>query len=450
MSQAKLEITGDTQHAQRENDKLTKQVAKLREEVRQLGQQSKKSAKESHDAFSAAGSNLAKTITGMVTVEAGVSAVVGLYSNWRAEVDKLTAAHDKLTANIVKTAAATGNLGRGADLERFVKGQRGVTREQATEAFLGVAGAGVDMSFERKAAIAGLVAKQAPTGVKLQEAGSLAGDLGELFGDKSAGDVVDLATKSRAMAGDKAQQLGSDEFMRAMRGMVSAGMTPEQAMGRALGALDNDQNLKQFTALGSALTAGQGTYGQDRKDTAAEKAFDKATPQERIKMLENDPALARKVLGGTGGFKLQQSDGGGLEARVSALKDAQTENFAQQQLGQLGTFESGREALEEQEIAAAKDPQDASIGARGSRLNRTRKKLQTAAVEQFGEAGRLYGQALEPLPYLNQGIGEVGDDTIALFRTVGEGILQLTGHMKKVEENTRPPPAKVNIDAHTE
>jgi hypothetical protein len=442
MADAKLEITGDTQHAQRENDKLTKQVAKLREEVRRLGDQSKKSGKESQDSFSGMAAGLSKTISGLVTIEAGAQAVAAVYNRWRQDVERLGEAHKKLTADVVKTASATGMLGRGADLEKFLGSLRGATRAQGSQAFLGVAGAGQDMDFARKTAIAQLVAQQAPTGVNLQEVGAMAGDFGELFSGKSAGDITDLTMKSRALAGDKAGQLGSDAFMRAIRGMTAAGMSPEESMGRAIGALDSDQQLKQFTALGAALTAEKGTFGQNRKDSAEEKRFDAASPEERMRLLQSDSTLARKVLGTSAGFSLQQQDQDDLDRRTKALRDAQSGDFAQQQVDSLQDFGFGRQALREHQAAVDAERVTAPIGeakaVRDVAFQEARTRISGNPLgHAVGESFLHDAQSLsDPI---RQGTGFGAD--------VGAWLAKLVG---LAQESNRLTTSRPNIDAHTE
>lgn len=442
MSEAKLEITGDTAQAQRENDKLTKQVAKLREEVRKLGDQSKKSGKESADAFGGATGKLMDFARGQVGIEMGVQAIAAGYNKWRQEVERLGEAHKKLTADVVKTAAMTGTLNRGAELQNFLGTLRGATRAQGTEAFMGVAGAGQDMDFARKTELAQLIAQQAPTGINLQEAGAMAGDLGEMFSGKSAGDIADLTIKARTMAGDKAGQLTGDGFMRAMRGLTAAGMSPEEAMGRALGALDSDQALKQFTTLGAALTAGQGTYGQNKKDPQAEKAFDKADAAERMRMLQSDTQLASKVLGTTGGFNLRQQDKADLDRRMADLQQAQSEDFATEQLSSLGKFGYGRAVLREHAATVEAERISAPLGESKAASDTVFKEARNRI------AGNPIGHAVgETFLQSPQGATDLFRHSTSFGADVGGWLARLVGLAERENQRatTRP-----NIDAHVE
>ena len=201
MAEAKLDIAGNTDEAQRAIDKLTRKTAQLTEQLRTMKQESAKAATSSKQDLSVQLGGLERVGSSLLTVSALVGAATQVYGQWRTDTDKLVDSHRKLVAELVKASTLSGAA--GGRLSEFVKGIKGATPQQGLEAFLGVSAAATGLSLERKESLARELAPQGATGLDLKEASSIVGDFAEILKDKKPGDVVDVALKAQQIAGDK-------------------------------------------------------------------------------------------------------------------------------------------------------------------------------------------------------------------------------------------------------
>lgn len=424
MSDVGLSFTADPKAAQRALDAMTRQVAGLKEEIRSLGKESKRSTdswasglanlrtqndkfaaglaniKKQNEAFKAAqvpvrtlrdeigsagktltrvttgaGTSLASMAAGVFTVTAAVGFAKEAYSQWRETMVDAEAAHKRFVDNLVFDLARAGKGAEGAKIEAFLGSVPGATADQVRAAFSGVAQSAPLMGTERQLAVAGQVARQAPTGRDMEQFGRIAGAVADLKPGGKADDVADIAAKLEAVAGGGAEKIGGDKFLRSIKSLVAAGQSPEQALGLGLAAMDANVNPETITQVAAAIGGPNEQIKTSRtkkrltEDEKLKNKFSAASATERASMLQNDPAISRAVLGDDAAFQFQRISKDAIAARAADLTGAQTGNFAQRQLEQLQGFGAGREKLSEQAIDVGKQNIDKAAGLEESQRN---------------------------------------------------------------------------------
>ena len=404
MAETKLDITGSTAVAQKELDKLTKSLASVREQVRQLNTQSKES-KSATDSWSAGMERLKtqndrwaqgmaklqamqpqKTVAGMRLSEMheavsglgqmagsllGIGSAVGIttaaYSRWHAKVDEIIHSHTDLQMSIVRTLAEAGKLSMGPEVEKWSKSQKGATPEQAMAAIGGVQASGETLSNERTMAVATEIAKLSPTGIDLTRAGAQAADVADVLGEgTSAEGVVNVTVGMRQNLRQKMDLLSGPKVQRQMENLKRGGMTGEDALANAMLALQSEGGAEALNVLD--MKPGQRNLEQ--------------------KKMVKDVFSPENV----------------AKARAD-LQSFKTSNLASKELASLGSFGAGREALGEQGV-----------------------KLQEAATtEQYGplasERQRVQAFARNRAYQRNFGLGVFADlagGSYSPFRTAGD------------------------------
>lgn len=263
MSEARLDVTGSGAVAERELQKVTKQLAKVREENRRLNEESKKGSAASAISMS----NMTREAVGMAgrffTVGTAVGAITRAYSDWRTKTDELIDAHDQLSNSFTRVLAEAGKLRLAPQAEQFVKGIKGATPEQATAALSGVMQSGETLSDKRTFAVASEIAKLAPTQIDLTQAGKLAADIADIGGEGiTASDVADLTVGIKQQLREKTEQFSGPKFQRQMEHLKRGGMSGTDAIAHAVAALQSEQGA---TALDLLATKGTQRTSDQRK-----------------------------------------------------------------------------------------------------------------------------------------------------------------------------------------
>jgi hypothetical protein len=365
MSEAKLVFTTDIKQVERDNAKLIKQNAQLQDSLRKMKDgavamgdawtrqlqktavandkwvaglnkiQAANMAVKTSNLQLASSTNVASTaMMGLLEQFGGAISVATAarfaYTSWRSETDLLVQSHRKLAESLVKVVSLSSISGPKAS--KFLAGIKGATREQGTAALSGVTQAQPFMPQDRQFALAEQAARQAPTGVDVQQFGGAVADVGAIAPGHSADDVADLTVSSQQIAGEKFEALRSDPVQRKLAKMVAGGMSPEEAMANAIVALDEDASGRMFLA-------------------------GKANPNKEK-----------------------------VASTTAQLRAGQATNSAQQRLDNLATFPEGQEALANQTTAITADQAGRATGAQQSGVMRQHELDRAIANQQGGMA----------------------------------------------------------------
>jgi hypothetical protein len=289
---ATIDFTGDASRAQAAMDRLTRDNAKMREQIRLTNEESvrgSKKAVQEMERWSAgmsklqqqndkwalgmtrmaesmrpiksrtkevavASDDLTTALSGMGIQIAAVAAVSGfamkVYGEWRQRTDELSSAHEHLAQSMTKALAESGKLALAPQAEQFVKNIKGATPAQATAALAGVMGSGETLADSRTFDVAGKIARLAPTGIDLTQAGGVAGDVADIMGEgTSAEDVADTTVGLKQMLRDKIGQFSDKRFQKNIEKLKMSGMSGEDAMTAAVAALQSEQGAASLDVL---------------------------------------------------------------------------------------------------------------------------------------------------------------------------------------------------------
>ena len=396
-SEIRYTITSDDKDINKALLNLQKQFEKAKDEVRKLKDEAKKSTDQSksgfggfRDAVKAGGSELRSMALQVVSIQAAIGIVSQAYGDWRQEMERAGETHKKLTNDIVKDLTKTGDIVNGQKIEEFLGAIPGATRDQGRQALAGVSAEAPTTSIDRRLELAKEVATQAPTGADLHGLGAMAGRLQDITPDKSANDIVDLATKLQARAGADAEKLGGDAFLKAVKQLAGTGAaSAEDVLGMGLAALDANLKPSVITQVAEAVAAPAETlttkrkYGQRlTKEETLKNKFAEATAPERLTMLREDKATAHAVLGQGQAFQFQQISKDLSKAGAEDLQKAQTGDYAKKQLEQLGGFQAGREAVAQQQVDVHRDQTLRAESATEAQAKRAKDFVMAGALKQ--------------------------------------------------------------------
>lgn len=466
MSEAKLDLTANTAVMQREIEKGVRTIAKLREENKKLNEESKKGFNESLRAMdawsagmermrqqsdkwaagmerlrqqqqkggnvwegfrrafrssdlSAAHSSLADIATTMVGIGSATAIAASAYQAWQSEIEKVAQGHSHLSSNITKTLAEAGKLRLGKQADEFARGASGATPQQATEALRGVMASGETLSDQTTFGVAGEIAKLAPTGIDLAATGSLAADIADVAGEgTSAGDVADITVGMKQQLREKVGIFQGPKFQKQLERLKQGGMSGDDALAHAIVALQSEQGAEAIGAMA------------DKSKTADQRRLIKST-------FTTDALKAARE-------------------QISGFKSG---DLAASELAGLREFESGREALADQDIAIEAAKTEEQVGPLAAQRNRVlalarQKQYQKSFVggavfDAFtplrGAASMMFGQesnAIEQVNLMKKG-GDISEakanELIAALQAAARASLEVAKRNNSV-----------NTDAHVE
>jgi len=354
MAKLHTEFTSDASRTEKDYQKLSREAVKLREENRKLAQQSKQGAKEQESAFAGGIAKAGQMVAGIVSVGAAVGVAKGIYTDWRAEIDKLGAASKKLSQQMVHDIIAAGDAAQSGRIESFIGALPGATRDQGRAAYAGVRGALPDASLDQVLELTAETSRAAPLVPDLKAFAGVVGDLADKFPEMAAADTADLALSIQQRAGNKASEATSDAAMRGVGLLTDAGLTDTiQGFAIAIEAAKNDIAESLLTGLATKL-GGEIALG---KNASAEAKQIAAAPAEfRLGTLLNAGEAAQKeVLGDKLATQLRSIDPAAIRGTAGDLRDDLAGDFLADQKAGLGTSQAGTTTLRQQQLDVEAD-----------------------------------------------------------------------------------------------
>jgi hypothetical protein len=489
VSVAQLDFTGDASKAQAAHDRLIRENARLRESIRKTNEEAVQGAQKSLKALDAWGAGLEKlrqqndkwaagmarisasnaaslqklqqqqqlaqltakgmdtatrknvesssflddTLGGLATKYGSVAAAAGLaavaYSDWRTKTDELAQSHINLSEQFTKTLAQAGMLAKAPQIEGWLKSLKGATTTQGLAAVGGVLASGETLSDQRAFDVAGQVARLGPTGMDLQQTGSLAADIADIVGEgTSAEDVADMTVGLQKQLREKVGEFSGRKFQKQIANLKMAGMGGEDALVHAVAALQSEQGAEALKVLA--------TKG-------------KRTPEQRRMLREVfAPETLERLRGELSGF--------------------QTSNLAQQQLDALGGSGLTRTQMAENIVREAEEEQ--SLDLPGTPLQQSRRFTRASAYRRgflpylgaltqsaASRTAEFVNAASGGMVYRQAGVTESQEAIDELKIAERRGIIgkgEADALIAALKENTAATKAstqpRVNIDAHTE
>lgn len=189
---------------------------------------------------------------------AGLFFLGDLMSQSTGTVEEAGRVSAEFNAHLVKGLAEAGELARAAEVVAFVSSLPGVKREDALTAYVAIQQAAPALSYERRKDLTRAVAPLAPTGIDLNQIGTLVGELAEMAPGKTAGDVADLALGMQETAGREAADLTSKSFLRYVRAEQAKRKRPiEEILAEGVVLLQAGFHAEEFPPGGRPGTESQ-------------------------------------------------------------------------------------------------------------------------------------------------------------------------------------------------
>jgi hypothetical protein len=350
----------------------------------------------------------------------GIALVTTAYRGWASEIDKVIERHTDLSHTVTRTLAMSGKLNLGASADAWKGSVAGATPQQAMATLGGVMQSGETLSSDRQFAVAGELARLAPTGIDLTQTGALGADVADILGGGvSAPDVADATIGVRQMLGEKTGEFQGRKFQKQISALKLGGMSGQDAMAHAIVALQSE-------------------YGSEALKTLADKTGRTADQRKMLKNVFTPEAVAS------------------VKSQLSA---SMTGDMAAGQLSSMGQFDSGRDALKEQDVAIDEARTTSQLGPLAAERNRLRRKIATRSFQRSSFQGALnyvasplgrvadffMGQEASGIEDANQGAKSgllsksEADEFIAALRAAAAA-------SREVAKSNQ----KKNVDAHTE
>lgn len=353
-SDLRFKFEGDASKLEAELDKLERRYAQLKEQMKRIQQEEGTYSTGLEKTLA----GLTRKATAFLSVGAAAGAVTAAYREHVRLLEEISQKADEAAKRQVQIFAASGDLAR-----------LGEVAPEAREAFGAVSAAGANLGFSRRAALARELAKLAPLQQDVQQQGGLAAALAEMFPGTKPGDIADLLVSVQAQAKGQAGAIAGGPSKLAVQALGRAGMAPEQALAFALEGLTQDLPEKLIEKLGVAVSDRglEPIAGRGRPLTAEEQLFNRyvaAAPTERLRLIQSEPLLQRRLLGEVATDRLKNLDANRIADRERQLREAQTKDLAQAQLRELSKTREGTKVLLSEQLERDKKQAEAEL-ARG-------------------------------------------------------------------------------------
>jgi len=468
MAKVRTIFTSDDKEVAKSLEKLQAKMVALEEKNKKLAREAKKASRavkdsgdEATSSFEVARGAAASLLEGLNPVQWGIQKITEAYGGWRQEIEKVAEVSRNLSNDVSRELLETGDLLNRQQVEHFLNTLPNATRRQGLDALTGVSGAAPTSSLDRREEIARSVAGMAATGADMSTLGQAAGAIAELNPNRSGDDVLDVVTALRAGAGDAISQVGSRQLSAVVKQLVKSGAVgnDEEALAVVLSAVQADQSVEPIQAAAAAVMKSDHRSGTEqaiaagRRDssgrliplTTREKALNRfgeeSDKRERFRMLLADQEVSTAVLGGEQAARLQTIDPENFGLNLDAIRSAQKDNLASQQLGALSTSQKS-----EQESLAFQDSVSRLAGLRQQQYERVYRDVQAASAD----ASVLMGlEANARLQFTRPEINELFEGGLGIEQLIGPhspGQFVLQGNeVQAIRERERGATEEINI-----
>jgi hypothetical protein len=224
-------------------------------------------------------------------------------------------------------------------------------RAEAEKLFGGITGVDPGVDVKRRLGLMTVAAEAAPLFQgEEQQFGKLLGKVNELTPDKNESQIVGKALALREAAGEHAENLTGNRFRKTMGTLIEAKIDPDTAM--ALGVVGMRAGQERSAALMAAAGSLEHTFQPEEfKHKPILRKFSHADAAERWKLLQDNPAVQKAVLGDEQALAFRQIKPAEVEDVRKHLIESQNPDFIENELKMLGKSPLGRERLLERDTA---------------------------------------------------------------------------------------------------
>lgn len=361
MADVTFEGQSDFDKVKRDFDALHREMVKLREENKRAKDMAKQAAQEQAAENRSLTKTLSDQVSGLFSVQSAVGFVTAAYAKLREEQAKLAADSSKVQKTLLQSVSAMGDLQNLPEIETWLKASQGVSLEQATQAYSGVSGAMPGSPLKLRQGLA-----QATHGAAvlfpdaMQQLGKQVGEFAG-FDEQQAASRPDLVVSkvlaARHLAGDNADQLGGDDFVRSINLLKKSGMSEARAIGMATAGLENEVNPATLGLMAGKVMdrSRELIRPSGRALTAEEKLknqFTSANDAERWRMLTSEQAVQEAELGIRNVGKAGLIDLATVDKKEAYYAHAGRQDILPGQVSALDRSEAGSEARSEQGLKA--------------------------------------------------------------------------------------------------
>lgn len=319
-----LIFSGDVKDVEKAFQKLAREHQQLKDDLRKISQVSRQASKDQESALQTHLGSVTQWAGGLIGVAAAGAQVVDIYREWNSEQKHLTEQTRKLNTEIIKSIAASGDLAQGQRIRQSLENVPGATPEEAFAAFQKIrernTGADLGRVLDITKEVAPLSQAFPP-----DQLGTLVGELADLMPKKESGDLVDFATTVIAQAGDDADKLVEDSFLRSVKILEQAGLSVEEGFGLGLAALEAHLSPKIIEQMAALVEAPPDVpHGKEARtpEGQAKAKFAAMSKEQRLQALLNDETMRRALLPGVKANQMGILSANTATEGAKALKDA--------------------------------------------------------------------------------------------------------------------------------
>lgn len=259
----KMRYFADAAAAERAIVQLEKKHDALEQKIKRTNKTSKDGSVQGVAGMTALLSSVGSLVGGYLSLQGALRGVQAWYRSVSTEIENAAKSEAKFNRSLLTTLTLSGDLAVGPRVKQALQNLPGVTEAQGAAAFGGVRAGAPTIDVERALSIATAVSALSPNLApldelgkvtdlsQLTELGELAGKLGALAPEKSAGDIVDLAVSLEQITGGRQRELTQPATQKAIRAMLAEGLGFEEALATAAVGLQQELSSRQLsTAAG--------------------------------------------------------------------------------------------------------------------------------------------------------------------------------------------------------
>jgi hypothetical protein len=256
----KFKIMPDGDAALRENAKLTNQIDRMKQKLREVGQESRRSGQQGRSAFAGITSQVTSLATGMFSV----GGIIQALRITQAELRKTAEEGEKTVTSLQAGIGAAGDIALYPHIERTLRTMKGpgaaqLTMPQRGEVFAATRGGDPGGNVGDALDIAETAAQSMVVYGSIEETKRMAAIMARLHQaapSTSTGDLADLATFLPQAAGEHVNQLDKTAF-KGVRQLMTQGVGLDEALGMMLAGMESQQGARAFSSYASYLERGK-------------------------------------------------------------------------------------------------------------------------------------------------------------------------------------------------
>lgn len=375
-------FTGDTKDLEAAYKRLERENLRYRQTLQQTLTSAQRDNLDLIGGFDLSIGSMAKMVTGVLSVKAAFDALRAAHQQYTTDLAAAGEKQKEFFGAAGRTAFATSL--RPERVAAFASQQPYASNVDATTALREVAGAIPAESPERQEQVAGAAARFAPI-TEIASFSRLLGELADALPNRTGDQLAGLGIVLQQKAGNDADQLTNEGFLRAMKILQGSGaMTPEQSLGFGVAAMQADVPVKLLETIAAAIEdPGEPAKRAGRRLTPEEAAKDRfartGTAEERAKLFMSDEAIQKAILGTKGAAQFRQiAAAGDTQKIIEELQRTDMARLANQTFIDARKDPVTGQAYDEAEAAKNLEREQRRMGQEGSR--RRIRAIQTDAA----------------------------------------------------------------------